>query len=47
MSEYGITPEEFPKMAENATTAMKGLFLNDRMPLSREDCVAVYQKAYR
>lgn len=47
MSEYGITPEEFPKMAENATTAMKGLFLNDRMALTREDCVAVYQKAYR
>ena len=47
MSDYGILPEEFPKMAENATTAMKGLFLNDRRSPSREECVAIYQKAYR
>lgn len=47
MSDYGIAPDEFPKMAENAMTAMKGLFANDRMALTREDCVAIYQKAYR
>ena len=47
MSDYGILPEEFPKMAENASTAMKGLFLNDRRSPSREECVVIYQKAYR
>ena len=47
MSDYGISPEEFAVMAQNAMEQMSGLFLNDRSPMSHEDCVAVYQKSYR
>ena len=34
MSDYGISPDEFHKMAHNAKTAMAGLFMADRMPMS-------------
>lgn len=47
MSDYGITPEEFPKMAVNARETMGFLFTCDRISLSNEDCVAVYQAAYK
>ena len=47
MSDYGISPDEFHKMAHNAKTAMAGLFMADRMPMSEEDCVAIYQASYR
>ena len=47
MSDYGISPDEFHKMAHNAKTAMAGLFMADRMPMSEDDCVAIYQASYR
>ena len=47
MSDYGITPEEFPEMARIAKTAMAFLFNNDRMELSEEDVVKIYQMAYK
>lgn len=47
MSDYGIQPDEFPKMAHNAKTAMAGLFKSDRMDLSEADCVSILQAAYR
>lgn len=47
MSDYGITPDEFPKMAENARATMGGLFAADRVQLTKEDCIAIYQKSYR
>lgn len=47
MSDYGITPDEFEKMAVNAKETMGGLFLNDPAPLSVEDCVKIYQKSYK
>lgn len=33
MSDYGITPDEFPKMADNAMGPMGGLFVCDRVQL--------------
>ncbi len=47
MSEYGIKPEEFPAMAENALDCMGFLFACDRIKLSKEDCVAIYQASYK
>lgn len=47
MSDYGITPEEFPKMAQNAKDTMGGLFQCDRIELSNEDCIAIYMKSYK
>ncbi|HHW02152.1 MAG TPA: iron-containing alcohol dehydrogenase [Thermoanaerobacterales bacterium] len=47
MSDYGIKPEEFRILAENAKTTMGGLFLCDRIELSIDDCIAIYEKSYR
>lgn len=46
MSDYGITPDEFPKMAENAMDCMGFLFGGDPKPLTKEDCVAIYEASY-
>ncbi|AET68662.1 alcohol dehydrogenase, class IV [Desulfosporosinus orientis DSM 765] len=47
MSDYGIRPEEFKTMAQNAKDTMGRLFLCDRIELSLEDCVAIYKASYR
>jgi alcohol dehydrogenase len=47
MSDYGITPAEFPKMADNALGPMGGLFTCDRIQLAKEDCIAIYEKSYK
>lgn len=47
MSDYGITPEEFPVMARDARNTMGGLFLCDRVELTEEDVIGIYQAAYR
>ncbi|VBB08617.1 alcohol dehydrogenase iron-type [Lucifera butyrica] len=47
MSDYGITPDEFPKMADNAMGPMGGLFACDRVQLTKEDCIAIYEKSYK
>ena len=46
MSDYGIAPEDFGKMARNARETMGFLFLCDRAELSVEDCVSIYRKSY-
>ena len=46
MSDYGITPDEFGTLADNARSAMGGLFTRDRADLSREDCIRIYQKSF-
>lgn len=46
MSDYGIEPAEFPKMAQNAKDCMGFLFGCDRVELSNDDCVAIYQSSY-
>ena len=47
MSDYGITPGEFPKMADNAMGPMGRLFACDRVQLTKEDCIAIYEKSYK
>lgn len=47
MSDYGIRPEEFMTLARNARATMGGLFACDRVPLSEEECAAIFEKAYR
>ena len=47
MSDYGIKPAEFTKIAQNAMDTMGGLFAADRVQLSVEDCVSILQKSYK
>lgn len=47
MSEYGIMPDEFEKMAHNAQGCMGFLFSFDRQPLTIEDCVSIYKASYK
>lgn len=47
MSDYGITPDEFPKMAQNAKDTLGVNCLNDPCMLSNEDCIAIYQASYK
>lgn len=47
MSDYGITPDEFPKFAKNAKDAMGLLFPCDRHALSDEECVEIYRQSFK
>lgn len=47
MSDYGIEPNEFEKMARNAMETMGGQFLCDRYSLNLDDCVEIYKNAYK
>lgn len=47
MSEYGITPNEFEKLAINAKDTMGGLFEADPVPLSVNDCVKIFKESYK
>ena len=47
MSDYGLVPSEFDKLARNARETMGGLFLANPCELSHDDCVAIFQKSYR
>ena len=47
MSDYGITPDEFEKMAQNAKDTLGVNFENDPCMLSNADCVAIYQESYK
>lgn len=47
MSDYGIKEDEFMLLAQNARATMGGLFAGDRVPLTDEDCAAIYEKSYR
>lgn len=47
MSDYGITEHEFVKMVGNARSTMGGLFSNDPVALTDEDCLAIYRASYR
>ena len=46
MSDYGITTDEFGTLADNERSAMGGLFTRDRVDLTREDCIRIYQKSF-
>lgn len=47
MSDYGIRPENFPALAQNAMSSMKRVFLNDRLPLTQDDVIEIYTKSFR
>ncbi len=47
MSDYGIKPDEFMTLVQNARATMGGLFFCDRVLLSDEECAAIFEKAYR
>lgn len=47
MSDYGITPEEFNKIATNAIETMGGLFTANPCEMTHEDVVEVLRKSYR
>jgi alcohol dehydrogenase len=47
MSDYGITAEEFTKIAQNARETMGRLFDADPAPLSQDDVVEILKKSYK
>lgn len=47
MSDYGILPDEFMTLAQNARATMGGLFFCDRVLMSDEECAAIFEKSYR
>ena len=47
MSDYGITPDEFPKMVQNTRDAMGFLLQFDPVALSDDDMLNIYKKSYR
>ena len=47
MSDYGIRPDEFLTLAENAKATMGGLFQCDPAPMSIEECAKIFEKSYR
>ncbi|MBE8954392.1 MAG: iron-containing alcohol dehydrogenase [Quinella sp. 2Q5] len=47
MSDWGITPDEFPKMVQNTRDAMGFLLQFDPVPLSDDDMLNIYRKSYR
>jgi alcohol dehydrogenase len=47
MSDYGISKEDIPKLAENAKATMGGLFNYDRYELSLEEIIKIMEDAYK
>jgi alcohol dehydrogenase len=47
MSDYGIIPDEFPKMVQNARDTLGINFDNDMYTLTDDDCIAIYQESYK
>jgi alcohol dehydrogenase len=47
MSDYGITRAEFPEMAAKAKDTMGGLYQADRVELSVEETVGIYERSFR
>jgi len=46
LSDYGITREEIPSLAENALTTMGALFDITPVDMSQDDIIAIYEAAY-
>lgn len=47
MSDYGITPDEFDTMAENALIVMARLSTQDHQPLSHTEIVEILRNSYK
>lgn len=46
LSNYGVTREEIPSLAENALTTMGALFDITPVSMSQDDVIAIYEAAY-
>lgn len=47
MSDYGIQKDECMTLAKNARATMGGLFGADPVPMTDEECAAIFEKSYR
>lgn len=47
MSDYGLSPEEFPTLARDAQQTMGGLFLCDRFEMTDDDVVDIYRNSFK
>lgn len=47
MSDFGIQKSELKTLAKNARETMGGLFGADPKEVSHDDCVAIFEKAYK
>ena len=46
MSDYGITPDEFQKIAKNARETMGGLYAANPYEMTDEDVVEILKKSF-
>lgn len=47
MSDYGIQRDDCITLAQNARATMGGLFGADPVPMTDEECAAIFERAYR
>jgi alcohol dehydrogenase len=47
MSDYGFAMNEFPEMASKAKDTMGGLYMADRIALSVEETVRIYERSFQ
>ena len=47
MSDYGITPDEFTTLMRNSREVMGVMFTSDRVQMSDDDIVRIYEESYR
>lgn len=47
MSDWGIQKEDLPKMVQNARETMGGLYQVDPRPLTDDEILSIYEKAYK
>jgi len=47
LSNYGVKKEDIPKLAENSITAMGFLYDLTPVELTREDTIAIFERAYK
>lgn len=47
MSDFGITPDEFPQMVQRSYDMRNGSFSCDRYAMTPEECRSIFERAYR
>ena len=47
MSDFGMTPDEFDRIAKSAKETMGGLFASNPDEMTHEDCVDILRRSYR
>ena len=46
LSYYGVSPDEFPRLADNALATMGTLFVNTPVNMEKEHVISIYEKSY-